>query len=424
MTQVPSSEATEQSLLGAVMLKPEILGWLDVEVEHFHGPKNRSVWRAMTALHDRGMAIDEVTLDSELERMGVQSAVGVAYLGQLAITTPTAANAASYAEMLSEHRVSREVMGVAANALAKIQSGDLAGEELLDSTVADLAQISRRKSNERTDVAGSVRELVVRMIDEVDARAKGLAGSSLVPTGIRALDARIGGIPLATVTAIGGRPGSGKSSMLLNVAEHAARLGKVVAIFTTEDPRDRWNERLLARHTGVSVDRLYGRTLKPHELQAASRAADSLRELEKLHIIHAHGMGAQGIIRTSMALGAELVAVDYIQKLKTPAPKMKLHEAIEQNAKLLGDYAGKSGSGVIVASQLSKDIEREQRRPTTGDLRYGDGLVQEAKLILLLHNPKSDAEQNQRELLVAKRNQGESDMLIPVRFEGAQCRFT
>ncbi len=424
-TTLPFAPMAEQSLLGAILLKPDLLGWLEVGVHDFHVPANRSVWNAMLALHEREIAIDEVTLVSELENMQLLTAIGgIAYLGRLATTVPTSANAASYAATLTSARVSRDVMRVAGAILDKAQRDNCTGEELLDEAVSSLAQVTRTTANEVTDVASTLRELVHTMIDEVDDRANGISRSnSILPTGIDALDQRIVGVPLGTVTAIAGRPGSGKSSLLLNVSEHAANLGKRVVIFTTEDRRDRWNERLIAKHAKLNVERVYGRTLGPRELSAAAAASDKLSHLKNLHIVHAHGMGAQEMARIATSLSAEVVAVDYIQKLKPPTPKAKLHEAIEENAKRLGDFAGKSGAGVLVASQLSKDVEKEQRRPTTADLRYGDGLVQEAKLILLLNNPNRDENHSEREIVVAKRNQGESDMLIRVQFEGAQCRF-
>ncbi len=423
-TDFPWSESTEQSLLGAVLLKPEILGWLEVSPGCFHGLQNKAVHGAMASLHARGSAIDAVTLEAELERTGTLKAIGgVAYLGKLACVVPTSANAASYAATLEELRVTRDAMRAIAGVQARIQDG-LNGEALLDALGSELAGIKRRPANELTAISDTSGELYCRILDDVDARAKGeTRTTSSIPTGIAEVDRQIDGFPRGTASGIGGRPGKGKSSLAAQVAAHAATLGATVAIFTTEDPRDRWTERLLAKYSLVSVDRIYSRDLGPRELGAIANAAEKLKRLKNLHIIHAHGMGAQDVIRTATALGADMVIVDYAQKLKTPEPRMKLHDAIEANSKALGDYAGKSNAAVIVLSQLSKEVEKDNRRPALSDLRYGDGLAQEVKLMLLLHDPKDANDPMLREVLVAKRNQGESDQLIRVRFDGAHCRY-
>ena len=420
--KLPVAHTAEKSLLGAVMLKPSILGWLEVTERAFHEAPNLAIWRAMQAIHASGEAIDEVTLEVELERSGKLGAIGgLAYLSRVAMTVPTSANAESYAKTLERYRITREVLQAVAD--VPTVSDGIMGEELLDSVLSRLSAITRIQANEKTAVSSTLPDLVRRMIDDVDAIAKGDLGSSLCPTGIPSLDARITGIPLGTVTAIGGRPGGGKSSSLLNFAENAARLGKVAVIFTTEDPRDRWGERLLAKHGNLRVDRLYARHLGAIDLNKAAQASDDLKALSNLHVVHAHGMTALEITRIATGMGAGFVGVDYIQKVAAPEPRMKLHEAIEANSKIFGDYAGKSGAGVVILSQMSKDIEKEDRRPRKSDLRYGEGLVQEAKLIILLHDPKNRERPMLREMLVAKRNQGESEMIAEVLFDGAHCRF-
>lgn len=416
------SEATEQSLLGAVLIKPEILAWLDVDTTSFYAPQNRAVWTAMVSLHALGLGVDEVTLEGELERSGVMQAIGgLAYIARLACACATAANADSYAATLEQYRITRELVAVA----AEVQADDeLFGEALLDTMLSKLGGIQRATANELTSVEDTMPEMVRRLIDDVDAKAKGQMVSSFIESGIGPLDEAIGGIPLGTVTAIGARPGGGKSSTLLTIGEHAASLGKVAVIFTTEDPRDRWNERLLAKHARVAVDRIYMRDLNPQELARLTKAADVVKSIQNLHIVHAHGMTAQEMTRIATILKANLVGIDYAQKVKAPEPRMKLHESIEASSKHFGDYAGKSGAALVILSQLSKDVEKESRRPMLSDLRYGDGLAQEAKLALLLHDPQSSSEPQLRELLVAKRNQGEKDHVVQVNFAGAYCRFS
>lgn len=419
---LPWSDAAEQSLLGAVLLKPEIMGWLEVNPKSFHGAKNSAIWSAMTALHGREIAIDVVTIEAELSKIGTLEAIGgLSYISKVAIQVPTAANAESYAKTLEEFRVTREVLHVVAEVNGR---EGVAGEALLDALLGELAGIKRAKANEQTAVSDTLPNLAKAIIADVDSIAKGNLGDSFCPTGIDAVDFAVGGAPRGTVTVVGARPGGGKSATLLNMAEHAARLGMVAVIFTTEDPRDRWGERWIAKHGLIDLGRIYKRKLTPVELRSVLEVADYMDDLPNLHVVHAHGMTAVEISRIAIGFGAKFVGVDYIQKVKSPNRAItKLHEIIEANSKIFGDYAGKSGAAVVILSQMSKEIEKENRRPTKADLRYGDGLTQEAKLMILLHDPKNKDRPMLREMLIAKMNQGEKEMVIEVLFDGAHCRF-
>lgn len=427
--ELPWSKRSEQSVLGAALIQPDVLGWLELDTEHFHQSAHRAIYGAMRAVYDRGAALDPVTLEAELERQGALEGVGgLEYLSEVAQTVPTADNVEFYARDLDDYRTTREVMGHAAGILAEARGQvpggkePLRGEELLDQALERLGRVRRTRHNERTDFSAAVRDFIRRVGPEVEDRAQGLEGKTLMATGVEKLDREIGGLPMATLSGLAGRYGSGKSALAFQVALNVARRGRRVAYFTAEDPRERMVERGFARDARVNLERINQRDLNAVELADVYRAADGL-DVEELHVLHAHGWGVREIVRESMVLEPELVVVDYAQELEPPEKGLKKHDAIEENARRLAQYAGKSGAAVLLLSQLNKGQKAENRRPTDEDLRYGEGVSMKAKLLMLLHDPQIRGEKNARQALIPKRNQGESNLVIDLYFDGAHCEF-
>lgn len=425
MTQtnsLPWSQLCEEGVLGSALLNPEILDWLQLDDADFFDPRHRALWQAMGAVRERGLDVDPITVSEELCRQGKLEAVGP-LLASSAVTVGTASAVESYASELREHRVTRDVLEAAADISELAKRRESAGEELLGAALDRLARIQRSEANARTDLGAAAREFARVVGPEAEARAKGLEGGTMLATGIGPIDSELGGIPMGTLTGIAARYGGGKSALALNVALNVARRGRTSAIYTLEDPRPRWVERAHAREARVDLSRVAKREMDGRQLGAVVRAADELAKIECLHVVEAHGWGAREIVRHATGLRAELVVVDYAQKLASPERGLKKHEAIEENARLLGNHAGKSGSAVILLSQVLKGAKAENRLPTDEDLRYGEGVAQESKLLLILHDPQISGSESTRYLLVAKRNQGENNRVIEVTFEGAICEF-
>lgn len=414
----------EQGVIGGCMMRPQVLGWLELEAREFFDPRHHAIWEAMRSLHSTGGAVDEVTVLSKLREMGKDEAVGgLAYLSQLGLRVPNEDSTEHYAAIVHEHFVNRSILYLAASVPSRFNE-EISGEELLADVQRGLSDIDVRRRADAVDVSEAVAEELGSIREFLRAQQAGEPVSVGVPTGIEPIDRRIGGIIMGAPTVLGGRPASGKSSFALSIANHSAQSGFPVHLFTYEDRRTTFAQRELSFYSGVPVDRIRSRQFERGDLELLGRAKDEFMRPRGIEVEHAHGMPISTLVRRVRGrrreLKTQLVILDYIQLCPATDRRMKRYEAIGANMQQLVELAGRDDLAVLVLSQLGRDNDKEKRRPVMSDLRESGDLEQHAKLILALHSTNRDAPTI--EVLVLKNHQG-PEAIIDVYYDRARCRI-
>lgn len=148
----PFSAAAEESVLGGVIVKNEVLDLLgDVEVDDFYIGRNRIVWQAIRALQTLGKPIDVVMLEVEIEKAGKLDAIGgVGYIGELALRVPTADRTVEYASEIQSKRRRRDVIIALGSATARAQTDGYEDGELIIETIGELQRIDLERGPART----------------------------------------------------------------------------------------------------------------------------------------------------------------------------------------------------------------------------------------------------------------------------------
>lgn len=412
----------ERAVIGGCFQSPEILDWLELEAEAFVDPRCRAVWGAMLTLRRSGKAVDDVTVADLLRRAERFPAVGgEPYLLELQMRVPTTDMVVAYADILREHLINRRLLLIGAG-VAGYLDGGLSGEELLARVQRDVAEAEPHRTEEGQDLSAAVAD-EVRAIDEYfesDVRHVG------IPTGIRQLDEKTGGLPIGVPSVLGARPGEGKSTLAMNIAVHAAAQGFGVHLFTYEDRAASWAQRDLAWQSGVDVSQIRARDLTDIERQMLRRAARDLDQRKGVVIEHAHGQSAQWLLRRvrgrRRSLGTKLVIVDYLQLM--PGDRaVKRHEQVEANVNELAELAGRDNLAVLLVSQLNRQLESrssEERTPQLSDFRDSGSIEQVGKLVLALSQP--DPKSTALDIWVLKNHQGPKAH-IQVTYDRPHCRI-
>lgn len=415
----------EQAVLGGCLLDPEILGWLELDADAFFDPRSRAIWDAMQALVEARVGVDFVTLSAKLREQGKYDAVGgEAYLCQVELRCPATDNVEHYAHVLTEHLVNRRVLRIAGAVPSLIRDGEVGGE-LLGTLQAQLLQAEPSARETAWDITSLVRREYEQILADWEKRAKTGHVDVGVPTGIRALDNDTGGLIVGAPTILGARPGKGKSTLCLNLANNAAQQGMGVHVFTYEDRERTFAQRQLAYGAGVDVSRIRTRDLDRHEINLLRHTAETLHHSRpRITLELAHGMSVQAIARRVRGrrreLKTKLVIVDYLQLIPAPDRRMKRVEFVEENMHALTELAGTEDLAVLVVSQLSRECEKENRRPRMSDFRDSGAIEQDGKLILALHNPGG---RDALEILVIKNHQGPGETVIEVEYDRARGRI-
>lgn len=427
MAKLTANDA-EMSVLGGCAMHPDALSWLDLEASHFANPRNRVVWEAMVTLAGKGVAIDVVTLERELTRVGKLEAVGgLSYLGEVFVKCPTADHIEHYAGILREAAITRRVALLGGEVNELIHQG-ITGEDLLSEISARVSACESAKQSEIVSIADAVKA-EIRAIDAFYASGQTTAG---IPTGIQIIDEKIGGLPLALPAVLAARPKVGKSAAGLNFGFSAAGAGFPALVCSNEDQVASMAQRAMGKRGMVPISDIRARTLTRIDLLSVNQSVTGLEGLP-LHVVPVHRMTARQIVRlvrgARRKLGIRLLILDYVQLIPPePGDKRKRTEQIADAMRELAALAYETKDAaeplsVLILSQIGRS--EEGSRPTMQSFAESGSIEQSGKLLMALH-PKKDIKGNEIEdeieVLVLGNSQGPTGKFT-ANFHRPTCRI-
>ena len=332
-----------------------------------------------------------------------------------------------YDEIVRTHGARRRLT----SALSVVTQSIKDGEELEEC----LTQLSRAVGDAtvgQPDSAVTIGQIVkdrFRELAEIaDRKSKGVDASTGIATGIDALDQVMGGVQRSIVTILAARPSEGKSLVALNIVANANKAGIGCHIFSLEDPREKYADRVLALSSKVSTASIGSCNLSVGELQQLRMGGERVHARRQWLVDDRSGISAQEIVRCVRrnlnSNQTKLVVVDYINLIKCASRQSK-REAIDEAVNIFGDAAKQDRIAYLVLAQLSRGAEqREGRgRPKLSDLKECGTLEERAKAILMIHNPSGElGGRRDIEIVVRKNSNGETG-IVNVKMNAAEMRI-
>ena len=424
---------SEQSVLGGLLIDPNAFDRIDFLAESdFYREDHRIIFRHIALMLAERKPVDVITVAESLLSSGISNDyIGLAYLGQLAANTPSAANIARYAEVVRDKRSLRDLLEASAriSELAQSDSSKPADERIDEAQgiVFALAESRQSSDSDESDDVGSILSGVVEDIQERFDRGGQITGT---PTGFADLDEKTCGLQGGDLIIVAGRPSMGKTAFAVNVAEHvAANEGKPVLIFSMEMSKKQLIERSIASLGGVSMNAI--RTGQGIEWDNLSFAIGKLHR-SQLRIVDTPAMTVHQMRsrarRMARKNGLALIVVDYIQLARGESDKNGSREQeVASISRGLKALAKEFNCPVIALSQLNRKVEdRGDKRPMLSDLRDSGAIEQDADIILMMYRDeyyKPDTpEKGIAEIIIGKQRMGETG-IIKVLFQGEFSSF-
>jgi replicative DNA helicase len=436
----PHSIEAEQSLIGGLLLDNSAWDRIAdiVSESDFYRDDHRRIFGHIRKLCETGRPADVVTVFESIENANeVDQTGGLAYLGEIANATPSAANIRRYAEIVHERAVLRKLVTVGDEiAGSALNPAGRDVKTLLDAAEQKVFEIAET-GNRSVQGFAQIDHLLGEVVDRIEVLFNRENPSDItgVATGFHDLDHMTSGLQPGDMIVVAGRPSMGKTAFALNIAEHVGmELKKPVAIFSLEMSGPQLAMRFLSSAGRLDQTKIRTGRLSDEDWEKMSVALGKLHEAP-IHIDETGAINASDLRARARRLyrqysdqgGLGLIVIDYIQLMTSVKDNENRATEISEISRSIKALAKELQVPVIALSQLSRKVEeRNDKRPLMSDLRESGAIEQDADIILMMYREEyykpDTTEKGVAEVIVGKHRNGPTGT-VKLTFLGEYTRF-
>ncbi|MBX9830310.1 MAG: replicative DNA helicase [Xanthobacteraceae bacterium] len=464
---MPHNIEAEQALLGAIFINNDAFYRVSdfLKSDHFFEPLHRAIFDVMVSLIEANKIASPITvktfLPADLDIGGLSLSQ---YLARVAAEATTVINAADYGRSIYDLATRRELINIAddirdAAFNSAVDSAPREQIEHAEQRLYEVAETGRFGSGFETFDAA-----LTQAIDNAALAYQSDGKLSGLPTGLKDLDAMMGGLQPSDLIIIAGRPGMGKTSLATNIAYNVAkayeapvasagspqvRSGGIVAFFSLEMSSEQLATRVIAEQSEISSSSIRRGEISENDFDALLQRRQQIRRIP-LFIDQTGaltiGQVAARARRLKRQRGLDLIVVDYIQLMQgvtQRAAQNRVQEVAEITTGLKA-LAKELNVPIVALSQLSRNVEnREEKRPQLSDLRESGSIEQDADVVLFVYReeyylknreptPGTDAHmkweveletsRGKAEIIIGKQRHGPTGT-VNLSFQGEFTRF-
>jgi replicative DNA helicase len=411
----PHNMEAEQSVLGCMLLDRESVAAATdfLKAEDFYAESHKEIFESMMDIYDHGNPVDLVTVTEQLRQRGTLEAVGgVAYISDLSLAVPSTANIRYYVGIVEEKSILRRLISVCNDIIKQSYEGREELELIIDHAEKSIFQITQRNTSSDFEPIKTVLLEAYARIEEMSKNKGKIIG---IPTGFTDFDQKTSGLQPSDFVLVAARPSMGKTSFVLNIAQHAALHANVpVAIFSLEMSREQLVQRMLSSEANVELQKIRTGDLDETEWIKLVEAAGPLSQAP-IYIDDTPGISAMEIRskarRLKIEKGLGMIIIDYLQLMSGRGRVENRQQEISEISRSLKALARELSVPVVTLSQLSRAPEaRTDHRPMLSDLRESGAIEQDADVVVFIYrdeyyNPDTE-KKNIAELIISKQRNG------------------
>ena len=427
---LPYSEESERAVLGGILLDPAVLPTVSgrLKPEDFYVERHQILYQVMLELQEGQTQIDLRTVQAKLEQQGrFDHAGGISYLATLDLDLPDIGRIDSYAEIVKERSVRRRLINASGQIIRDCLDGGLPADEALGRAEQAILGLGEDAIKRGFTALGEVVDLTLEELEE-------RPGSMLtgVPSGFIDLDRITHGLNRGNLIIIAGRPGMGKTSFALNVAQHVAiRERKTVGVYSLEMSQQELVLRILCSEADIAFSRMRAGHLAQKEWSKIVQTVRTIRDAP-LYIDDSPNPTLLEVSSKARRLKAEkglsLIILDYLQLMQAGGKYENRNLEIAAISRGMKQLAKELEIPVIALSQLSRNPERRgtDHRPQLSDLRESGSIEQDADMVAFVYRDEvyspTDDNKGLAELIIAKHRNG-STGTVELVFLGETTSF-
>lgn len=422
----PHSPEAEQGVLGCVLLAPneclgECIGKFKSGSEAFYDLRHQTIYDALIEMYDQRQAVDVITLQQRLkDKQLLEQVGGIAYLAGLPDMVPSAANLSYYLEIVQEKFLLRKMIHTCTGVVGRVYDYEGDVDALLDEVEKDILRINESRVEASTNTMKDLVRKAITQVEDFHQRQGMLTG---VGTGFADFDKMTTGLHGGEMIVIAARPSMGKTSLAMNIAEHAVLEQKLpVGVFSLEMTADSLVLRMLCSRARVNLRNVREGFLAERDFPKLTGAAGKLASAP-LYIDDTAGLSILQLRAKARRMvqqhGVKLFVVDYLQLLHSTSRRAEnRQQEIADISNGIKALAKELNVPVIVLAQLNRELEKRGpgTRPQLSDLRESGSIEQDADLVGLLYKdtkenaddaePDFESESLPVKLFIAKQRNG------------------
>ena len=395
--ELPNNIEAEQSVIGSILVTNEIFDEISTIISsiNFHDPMHQKIYNAIESLIYKGMLANPITLKNYFE--GEKDDLDVPeYLVKITKFSTSVRQAIEYSKIIYDMFVRRELIKISEQTIdsAKINDLDTNGQNIIENSERLLFDLAEKGSFNSSLIKFD--DAVKQTIEMASAAYKNEEGIVGVPTGLRDLDDKLGGLHQSDLIIIAGRPSMGKTSLATNIAFNAAKYiqnnGKKssIAFFSLEMSSEQLSTRILSEQARISSNDIRRGRISDEQFDQFLETSKNIAELP-LFIDETPAISIAAMSNRARRIkrlhGLDMVIVDYIQLMRgTTYNKDGRVQEISQITQGLKAIAKELGVPVLALSQLSRQVEqRDNHQPQLADLRESGSIEQDADVVMFVY---------------------------------------
>ena len=395
--ELPNNIEAEQSVIGSILVTNEIFDEISTIISNvnFYDPMHQKIYNAMESLIYKGMLANPITLKSYFEDEKDDLNIPE-YLVKITKFSTSVRQAIEYSKIIYDMFVRRELIKISEQTIdsAKINDLDTNGQNIIESSEKLLFDLAEKGSFSSSLIKFD--DAMKQTIEMASAAYKNEGGIVGVPTGLRDLDNKLGGLHQSDLIIIAGRPSMGKTSLATNIAFNAAKHiqdnGKKssVAFFSLEMSSEQLSTRILSEQARISSNDIRQGRISDDQFDKFLETSKNIAELP-LFIDETPAISIAAMSNRARRIkrlhGLDMIVVDYIQLMKgTSFNKDGRVQEISQITQGLKAIAKELGVPVVALSQLSRQVEqRDDHKPLLADLRESGSIEQDADVVMFVY---------------------------------------
>ena len=395
--ELPNNIEAEQSVIGSILVTNEIFDELSTIITsvNFYDPMHQKIYNAIENLIYKGMLANPITLknyfEDEKDDLNIPE-----YLVKITKFSTSVRQAIEYSKIIYDMFVRRELIKISEQTIdsAKINDLDTSGQNIIENSERLLFDLAEKGSFSSSLIKFD--DAMKQTIEMASAAYKNEGGIVGVPTGLRDLDYKLGGLHQSDLIIIAGRPSMGKTSLATNIAFNAAKNiqdnGKKssVAFFSLEMSSEQLSTRILSEQARISSNDIRQGRISDDQFDQFLETSKNVAELP-LFIDETPAISIAAMSNRARRIkrlhGLDMIVVDYIQLMRgTTYNKDGRVQEISQITQGLKAIAKELGVPVVALSQLSRQVEqRDDHKPQLADLRESGSIEQDADVVMFVY---------------------------------------